>query len=249
MAKVNAGKIRINCLRKDKMIQRKEKTVVIITVNAQFVYLAQRLERFRTFANKSCTTIDSQIIYYFLKLKHKQLHIEKLAGSDIIYDFLQLASTNNMRIFFLGGSEETNQNAVKNALNMFKNIEVDGYSPMFSGYPFDKETCMTIQHALYRFRPDILFVGFGAPKQEFWIEDNLSFLNDLNVGWVVGCGGTLDFISGKIKRAPKLIRLLCLESIYRIIKEPYLFRLKRLITSFQGLYYLMICRDGSRSIR
>jgi exopolysaccharide biosynthesis WecB/TagA/CpsF family protein len=66
-------------------------------------------------------------------------------------------------------------------------------------------------------KPDILFVALGNPKQELWMGRNLS---KLDVGAVIGIGGTFNFIAGKVKRAPKWVQKSGLEWIYRIVQEP-----------------------------
>ena len=66
-------------------------------------------------------------------------------------------------------------------------------------------------------KPDILFVALGNPKQELWMGRNAS---KLDVGAMVGIGGTFNFIAGKVKRAPKWMQKSGLEWIYRIIQEP-----------------------------
>ena len=66
-------------------------------------------------------------------------------------------------------------------------------------------------------KPDVLFVALGNPKQELWMGRNAS---KLDVGAMVGIGGTFNFIAGKVKRAPKWMQRSGLEWIYRIIQEP-----------------------------
>jgi len=83
-----------------------------------------------------------------------------------------------------------------------------------------------------------LFVGFGAIKQECWINDNKHFLEDLGVKWVVGSGGTFEFVAGLIKRAPAWIQRVGMEGIYRTIKEPNLLRFKRIFLSFKVFKYI-----------
>lgn len=69
---------------------------------------------------------------------------------------------------------------------------------------------------------DILFVAFGSPKQEIWINDNLKVFP---VKIAVGVGGAFDMISGKVPRAPRLIRNLGLEWLFRLVIQPW--RIKR----------------------
>ena len=66
-------------------------------------------------------------------------------------------------------------------------------------------------------KPDVLFVALGNPKQELWMGRNRA---KLDVGVMIGVGGTFNFIAGKVKRAPKWMQRCSLEWIYRILQEP-----------------------------
>ena len=66
--------------------------------------------------------------------------------------------------------------------------------------------------------PELLFVAFGAPKQEFWLRRNLPHLPSVKVA--IGIGGAFDFIAGKRKRAPRTMQKLGLEWLYRLIQQP-----------------------------
>jgi len=70
-----------------------------------------------------------------------------------------------------------------------------------------------------RTKPDILFVAFGSPKQDFFISQLLNRLPSVKLA--MGVGGAFDFISGKTKRAPEIWRELGLEWLYRFIHQPW----------------------------
>jgi N-acetylglucosaminyldiphosphoundecaprenol N-acetyl-beta-D-mannosaminyltransferase len=69
---------------------------------------------------------------------------------------------------------------------------------------------------------DILFVAFGSPKQEIWMSENLK---NVSAKVLIGVGGSFDFISGKVRRAPKILRLIGLEWLFRLMIQPW--RIKR----------------------
>ena len=76
-------------------------------------------------------------------------------------------------------------------------------------------------------RPDYLFVGLGAPKQEKWIYHNLPKMPSVKLA--MGVGGAFDYISGRVKRAPRFMRSLGLEWLYRLIRQPW--RFPRIVTA------------------
>ncbi|MBQ5369090.1 MAG: WecB/TagA/CpsF family glycosyltransferase, partial [Peptococcaceae bacterium] len=77
---------------------------------------------------------------------------------------------------------------------------------------------------LRELNPDVLFVALGAPKQEYWIADHIGQLG-IPVG--MGIGGSMDVLSGNVKRAPKWMQKLCLEWLYRLLIQPS--RYKRML--------------------
>lgn len=87
------------------------------------------------------------------------------------------------------------------------------------------------------FQPDIIFIGFGFGKQERWVHDHVKQLNEIGLKWAVCSGGTFEFISGELKRAPKAIQKIGLEGVWRLIMEPKWFRVRRLLTSLRIFKY------------
>jgi N-acetylglucosaminyldiphosphoundecaprenol N-acetyl-beta-D-mannosaminyltransferase len=172
-----------------------------------------------------------------MKKKYQKFDFEKLSGSDMVYDFCKFAKENNYRVFFLGGKEESNQSAVRVIKEQY-NIGIAGYSPGFEDYPFSEHFNNSCLNAIKQFKPEILFVGFGAPKQEYWADDNMTVLSKIGVKYVVGCGGTFEFVANNIKRAPNFIQKIGLEGVYRFFQEPNKLRFKRLIDSLKFFKYI-----------
>lgn len=81
---------------------------------------------------------------------------------------------------------------------------------------------------------DILFVAFGAPKQEKWIYENLP---RIPVRAAMGVGGAFDYLSGKVHRAPKVLRLIGLEWLFRLIVQPW--RWKRQLSLMTFLWLIL----------
>lgn len=79
---------------------------------------------------------------------------------------------------------------------------------------------------------DILFVAFGAPRQETWIHSNLA---NIPVRVAMGVGGSFDYISGQVSRAPFLLRLVGLEWLYRLVRQPWRWRRQLALITFVGI--------------
>ena len=208
-------------------------------MNAQIICLANENKDLYDFVNSNYATIDGEIPLRLAKIfkRKKFKKVIKLSGSEIIYDFCELAKKKELKLFFLGGMEESNKKAVENVKRDY-GIQVDGYSPEYENYPFSKKFVDSCFKKMEEFRPDIVFIGFGAPKQEYFMRDNIDRMKKCGIKYAVGSGGTVDFVSGKIKRAPKFISKIGFEGVYRLCKEFTKARFKRLIHSFGFLKYI-----------
>lgn len=216
----------------------KKKTKCIVTLNAQIICLANTNQELFDFVNSNYATIDGQVPLKVARIKNKEFKkVEKLSGSEIIYDFCDYAKKNNLKLFFLGGKEDSNKMAVENVKKDY-DIQVSGYSPEYENYPFSDNFVKKCLDEMNKFKPDIVFVGFGAPKQEFFMRDHLKELTKMGVKYAVGSGGTVDFVAGTIKRAPKWISKIGMEGVYRLFKEFNKARWKRLVNSFGFFKYV-----------
>ena len=223
---------------KDDLFRESGDLQIIIPMNAECIVKSNENEELLSFINSNRTTIDGQIPLWLFKWKYHNEKIIKLSGSDIIYDFCSFACSEGLKVFFLGGKENSNFNAVIKMRNKYSSLSIDGFSPPYETYPFSPNNNNQIKEKIISFNPDIIFVGFGFVKQERWIKDNIDFLNLNHVRWVICSGGTFEFISGELKRAPKTIQKIGLEGAWRLIMEPKLFRIKRLLTSFKIFKYV-----------
>lgn len=231
--------IEINCHNFQELITSIGNHELLVTVNAEAIVRAQKDLKLRNIINNSLTTIDGQIPLWLYNLKYGYQTAEKISGSELIYTLPDYANEHNLKVFLLGGKEESNYKSVQNLKLKYPKLLIKGYSPIYSPYPFPTEINDQIFHELKQFKPDFLFVGFGMGKQEFWAFDNLKSLRDLNIKLVIGCGGSFEFASGNIKRAPKIVQNIGMEGIWRLFKEFKWFRFKRLLLSSKIFYYYL----------
>ena len=204
----------------------------IVTVNADFVVIAFRNQRFTNLISNNFATIDGQITLWLARLlgKPSNTTIEKISGSSFSYELLKYAKDNNLRVFFLGALPSVNDLAIKN-IKIKYDLDVKGFSPSLSTYPFLSDWKEDVLSKVLEYSPHILFVALGTPKQEYWIEENADALELSGVQIAIGCGGTLDFLAGSISRAPLWLQKSGFEGLYRLALQPSWFRLKRLARS------------------
>jgi N-acetylglucosaminyldiphosphoundecaprenol N-acetyl-beta-D-mannosaminyltransferase len=141
---------------------------------------------------------------------------EKVSGSDLIEPLLRLAGRLGWRVFLLGGAPGVAEAAAERSRKDFGVNVVGTASPFIwlDGAPGDLEQGIEEVAAC---RPDLVLVAMGAPKQERWIHHNRERLGAA-VG--IGIGASLDFVIGRIQRAPRWVSNAGLEWLYRLVREP-----------------------------
>jgi N-acetylglucosaminyldiphosphoundecaprenol N-acetyl-beta-D-mannosaminyltransferase len=236
MEKINFMNLEFRGLTKDALLNEVAELKIVVTVNAEFIVLANEDDAFKKIICDNYSTFDGQIPYFLARHKFPSLTIEKISGSDFIYDICDYAKQHNKKVFLLGGYPDSNFGTVAMIWDKY-GISVSGFSPDYQPYPFNEIHNRGILEKLEEFKPHFLLVGFGAKKQELWINENKIFLEQIGVRMAIGVGGTFEFASNTISRAPRWMQLSGLEGFYRLMKEPNWQRLKRLIISFKIFKY------------
>ncbi|MEK7182672.1 MAG: WecB/TagA/CpsF family glycosyltransferase [Patescibacteria group bacterium] len=159
----------------------------------------------------------------------------RVSGIDVMEALIGLASKRGWRVFLLGGRPGIAALAAKKLKNELeiRNLKLEiqadpGLRLNAEGKPVNKKEEIheiEVIKKISLFKPHLLFVGFGAPKQEKWVASNYNKLQTLGTMVV---GGAFDYISGRIPRAPAWLRNMGLEWLFRLIVEPW--RWKRQLT-------------------
>jgi N-acetylglucosaminyldiphosphoundecaprenol N-acetyl-beta-D-mannosaminyltransferase len=141
---------------------------------------------------------------------------ERVAGADLVPQLIALAAQRGYRLFFLGASQEANQRAVANTRAKFPGISIVGhYSPPFR--PLSDMDNEDIRRRVRAAKPDVLLVAFGCPKAEKWMAQQY---RALGVPVMIGVGATIDFLAGRMRRAPSWMQRSGLEWLFRLVQEP-----------------------------
>jgi len=142
---------------------------------------------------------------------------EKVSGSDIFPKLCERASQKKYSIFFLGGIKGIGEKASIKLKLDYPDLDIVGtYSPPF-GFEYDSHENKRIIELINKNSPDILCVFLGVPKQEKWL---YQYRDQLDVKVSICLGASLDFIAGKVKRAPVWMQKNGLEWLFRIFQEP-----------------------------
>lgn len=189
----------------------------IVTINPEFVLRAQRDEEFRNILNDCDLNIADGTGIWFAFLRFGKYLKSRIAGVDLMEEILKIASVNNYKIFLaasdrgLSSWEETKDAILKK----YPDLLIDGMN-------LNKNTVNCEPRTV---NYDIVFCNFGAPYQEKFLYSLKSQKNG-SIKITMGVGGSFDFLTGKLKRAPVFVRSLGLEWLFRLIQQPK--RLKRI---------------------
>lgn len=212
----------------------KEKASYVVTPNVHHFFLYKTNQFFRNaYKAAHISLLDGMPLVWATSFLYKT-KFEKISGSDIFIDLINQSIKKGMKIFLLGGKPGVAEKAVTNLdLDKYINTQISYYSPAFN---FSEEENNTIIEKIKSFRPNILFVAFGAPKQELWIQENIK---KIHVGVALGIGGSIDFVAGVQRRAPFWMQKNGLEWFYRLCINPKKFFFRYLITNTYFLPFFL----------
>ena len=142
---------------------------------------------------------------------------ERIPGVEFTEHLCRRAAYEGWRVWMLGGAPGVAEAAADRLEEKFPGLTVVGTCDGFFKTEETDDICAAIRGA----ETDILFVGLGVPKQEYWLEEYLG-----RTGAVIGMGigGSMDVISGRLTRAPKMWQKVGMEWLYRVIQEPWRWR-------------------------
>ncbi|MFA6321852.1 MAG: WecB/TagA/CpsF family glycosyltransferase [Candidatus Buchananbacteria bacterium] len=208
----------------------------IVTPNPEFLVMAQKNKRFKEILNFADLAVADGIgLIYAASFLGKKL--VRVTGVDLVWWLSELAEQNNCSVYLLGGEEIVAAKTAENLKQNFPNLIIAGAES--GGYIADPQVDdMDLLERINDTQPKILFVAFGQVKQEEWIYSHLDKLPSVKLA--IGVGGTFDYLSGSINRAPAIIRQLGLEWLYRLIYEPS--RWKRILNAVI-IFPLMVAKQ------
>lgn len=201
--------------RMEKMIQSRQPHFVV-TANVDFLVQAHRdVELRRILSEADLVLCDGTPLVWASRWLGNPLP-ERVAGADLIPELLVVAAARGHRVFFLGAGPGIAAEATERLRRQHPSLQIVGhYSPPYA-------TLLEMDHAeivrqIRAAQPDILLVAFGCPKQEKWIAMHH---RALGVPVSIGVGATLDFLAGRVRRAPNWMRHSGTEWLFRLSQEP-----------------------------
>lgn len=173
------------------------------------------------------------------------LRIRKVAGSDLHRLILQHLNKVAGSVFYLGASRRTLTLITERIHAEYPRIRVNSYSPPYRDAFSEAETADMIA-AVNTFRPDVLFVGMTAPKQEKWIAANRHLLH---TRFISGIGAVFGFYGGSTPRPPQWMISIGLEWLGRLLKEPRRMWKRNFISTPKFLFDIVQLKFKKKSIK
>lgn len=190
-------------------LQKPGEKYYVVTPNPELLVIANKDKYYKNILNDAKLALPDGVGVmlgaYLLGTPLKQ----RIAGADLVKSLCNHVSKQPITVGFLGAGPNVAEKTSECLQKLYPGLRVG-----FAESEWDE--------SLKTKKVDILFVAFGSPKQEIWIKNNLK---NLPVKVAIGVGGAFDFISGKVVRAPKVLRKLGLEWLFRLIIQPW--RIKR----------------------
>ena len=158
----------------------------------------------------------------------------RVPGPDLMPELFALSEKKGYRHYFYGSTQETLDALKERLAEKYPEMTVAGmYSPPFR--PMTEEEDREAVERINAAKPDFIWVGLGAPKQEKWMAEHEGRL----CGVMLGVGAGFDFHAGTVKRAPKWMQEICMEWLYRIGQDPKRLLVRYLDTNFSLVFDLM----------
>jgi len=216
---------------------KSQKPHQICTINPEYIMAAQKDPEFKQILNQAdlCIPDGTGLILAsrFLAKSKSQIIKKRVTGVDLIWKLAELGQKKSYSIYLLGAGPGIAEQTANILCNKYPELKIAGFSEGIPQLPRNRKIILDLDRfekelvsKICKLKPQILLVAYGAPKQDKFIA---KYKKELAVPVMIGVGGSFDFISGRIKRAPQWMQKTHLEWLYRLFREPK--RINRIITA------------------
>ncbi len=187
----------------------------VMTCNAEMVMLARRDPDFADLLHQAdLITPDGAGVVW--ALGRQQVSVSRTPGIELAEALIGSASDHHWRLAFVGGAEAVADQVTQRWQQTYPQLSLISHH----GY-FNRDQEAEWLRQLQDYQPDLVLVGLGVPRQEYWIQQQRSLLPQAT--WI-GVGGSFDIWAGIKTRAPQWLRDRQLEWLYRLYREPWRWR-------------------------
>ena len=209
----------------------------ICVSNVHTTVTAYRDKAYRHVQNSGAMALPDGQPLSIVSRKRGFSEARRVPGPDLMPAILDLSLKAGYRHYFYGSTETTLEALRAALLRRFPKLQIAGmYSPPFRELTGEEDE--EIVRRINDSGADFVWVALGAPKQEWWMYEHRHRVKAL----MLGVGAAFDFTAGTTKRAPMWMQKLCLEWVFRILKDPKRMLPRYLNTNFAFVYYVI--REG-----
>lgn len=239
-----------------KVIHGESGLLTITTPNPEQVVLAHHHPGFKTALQSADILIPDGIglvwaSQFLAKHSGDQRLTERIAGVDVAAEVLKVLPPKD-KVLIIGGRDYADSNlqtgqticeyhsgCTDQEISDSQVWWMEGFEQVSEATSLENKS---ILQAVDRLKPSVVLVAFGAPWQEEWLLENKSILATNNVKIAMVVGGAIDFLTGKVPRAPKYIQKIGLEWLFRLFKQPW--RWKRQVKLLEFVWLVFLTRFG-----
>lgn len=221
------------------MIIAARKPTQHVVINALKVNLMREDPELRKIVN-SCPLInaDGASIVWAAKKLGVPLK-ERVAGIDLFENLVKVAAEKGYKIYLFGAKEEVVTKVKEIYEKQYPKLQIVGYR---NGY-FTEADEPEIVKNMHDSGADMMFVAFSSPRKECWVN---KYLNELNIPFVMGVGGSFDVVAGVTDRAPKWMQDHGMEWFYRFIQEPKRLWNRYMVGNRKFVQYTYRCKRAKK---
>lgn len=162
---------------------------------------------------------------------------ERVTGVSLMEELIKVASFRRLRVLMIGGKENLADELVECYSKQFPEAKFKGIQGIENIKNPKKDEETNIFSIVADYKPQLVFVAFGSPDQELWIDRHKKEF----VGCVVmGVGGAFDYLSNNIKRAPVFIQKLGLEWLFRLLNQSWRWKRQLRLIKFMWLVFAQL---------
>ncbi len=187
----------------------------ICVSNVHTTVMSYENEEYRKIQNGAAMALPdgAPLSSYSRRKGYKQA--QRVTGPDLMLELFAISKEKGYRHYFYGATEETLQSMREVLERDYPGIEIAGmYAPPFRALTSQEDAQIVAK--INESRPDFIWIGLGAPKQEEWMYQHMGQLQ----GVLIGVGAGFDYLAGYIKRAPRWMQRMSLEWLYRLLQDP-----------------------------
>ena len=205
----------------------------ICVSNVHTTVMSYENEKYRKIQNSAAMALPDGAPLSIHSRKKGYKNAKRVTGPDLMIEIFKISPQKKYRHFFYGSTQATLDKMKAVIEKDYPDMQIAGmYSPPFR--QLTEEEDKKVIEMINNSNADFIWVGLGAPKQEFWMYNHKNKVN----GVMIGVGAGFDYLAGYIKRAPEWMQKLSLEWCYRFLQDPKRLGKRYLTTNIKFLKFI-----------